>query len=472
MEKRFWKHLGVFLGGFFLAVLLLFWIVRDDWQRTAVTTEPVNRDTVLSDLVDREVTQEIKAAADRLEALEVYAALSPEGEGNVTLALERAGTEIASRTFTRADIPEDGTLRLPLTGTKTKKGEPLTLRITAGEGIGLWAGSTRSAGKFTVETETAEGLTIGGEAVSGTLVLCQRGEDDLPYMKWYWSCAAALGLICAGVILFAHRCRVIGKPMILNQFTDVCRQYSYLLKTLVIRDFRVKYKASVLGVLWSFLNPLLMTFVYLFVFSTIFRNSIEHFAVYLMSGIVLYNYVSESTTLGMQSVVGNAGLITKVYIPKYVFPISKAISSAINLAISLIPLLIMMAITGVPFSKSLLLLPLLLVLVMMFCIGVSLILSAAMVYFRDVQFLWGIFLTVWNFLSPIFYPESIIPARFATLYHLNPLYQYLFFMRSITVGGISPTPLTYLYCGLASGTALIIGLLFFRKTQSQFVLHL
>ena len=95
-----------------------------------------------------------------------------------------------------------------------------------------------------------------------------------------------------------------------------------------------------------------------------------------------------------------------------------------------------------------------------------------MVYFRDVQFLWGILLTILNFVSPIFYPESIIPARFITIYHMNPMYQYLFFMRTITLGGISPTPVTYLYCTLASLLSLAVGLFVFRRSQSKFVLHL
>ena len=140
--------------------------------------------------------------------------------------------------------------------------------------------------------------------------------------------------------------------------------------------------------------------------------------------------------------------------------------------ISLIPLLIMMALTGVHFHKSLLLIPLVMLFLIVFTIGVGLILAAIMVYFRDIQFIWGIFITILNFLSPIFYPESIIPARFITLYHMNPMYQYLFFMRTITLGGISPTPITYLYCILASMITLLLGLFIFRKSQSNFVLHL
>ena len=475
MDKKFWRRLTLFLVSFFLVFLCLYWIVKDDWKQTAVLSDPVNREAVLSELrEDGSAEQEMTVLADRLEWIELPVNLQAEFSDGawMALSLERNGEPLAEKSFRPEDITKDGTLRFSVNGVSAAKAEKLALRISGNGGMVPWYGSSKSAGKFDVKAEDTEAFSLNGNPVSGMLVYRQSGSDELPYMSYYWYAVLALGILCAATAVYAHNRRIRGKPMALNHLTDLCVQYRYLLKTLVVRDFRVKYKASVLGMLWSFLNPLLMTFVYMFVFSTIFNSSIEHFVVYLMSGIVLYNYFTESTNLGMQSIVGNAALITKVYIPKYVFPISKAISAGINLTISLIPLLIMMLLTGVPIQKSMLLLPVLLLFLILFCVGLSMILSAAMVYFRDLQFLWGIVLTVLNFLSPIFYPESIIPARFITLYHMNPLYQYLFFMRTITLGGISPTPITYLYCMICSAAALILGILFFRKTQSRFVLHL
>ena len=224
--------------------------------------------------------------------------------------------------------------------------------------------------------------------------------------------------------------------------------------------------------LWSFLNPLLTMAVYLFVFSTIFKSNIEYFPAYLLTGIVMFNYFSESTSLGLNSIVGNRALITKVYMPKVIYPVSKVLSSAINLFISFIPMIIVLLITGVPIHKSFLLLPLAVAFLIAFCLGVTLILSTMTVFFRDTQFLWGILITIWNFLTPIFYPESIIPAAFRTLYHLNPLYQIIYFMRCVTIGGVSPTPVTYLYCFLVSAVPLLLGLLVFRRKQDRFVLYL
>ena len=470
----------LFCGGivYLLLSLLLFWIVGEDWSRTVVETEAVNSDLLLPDLADgAEIEQTFTVQPEVLCFLQVRAERPESDPEGASVRLEYQILEgervLLTGECSLRDAAEDGMVPLSMEGLPAGlKGKRLTLRIRGdGEGA-LWAGTTRSAGKYAVRAEIREELRVNGDPARGELVLRQFGYSGMPYARYYWPVCLGLGALLAAVAVYAHLHRKKGNLTALNRAADLIRQYQYLLKTLVMRDFKVRYKASVLGVLWSFLNPLLMTFVYYFVFSTIFRSSIPHFPVYLMSGIVLYNYFTEATNMGMQSIVGNAGLITKVYMPKYIFPISKAISSAINLVISMIPLLIMMIITGVPFHKSLLLLPIVIFYLVIFCVGVSLILSAALVYFRDVQFIWGILLTILNFFSPIFYPESIIPAHFITFYHFNPLYQYLFFMRTIVIGGISPTPVTYLYCFLASFGALGLGLFIFRKAQTQFVLHL
>ena len=244
-----------------------------------------------------------------------------------------------------------------------------------------------------------------------------------------------------------------------------------LLKQLVLRDFKVKYKASLLGVFWSFLNPLLMTLVYYVVFSNLF-NTEENFVVYLMSGTVLFNYVSESTSLGLSAIVGNAGLITKVYMPKYIYPISKVLSSAINLLIAMIPMMVLMALNHLPFTKGLLLIPVLVFMLILFCTGLSLILSALMVFFRDTQFLWSVIILMWNFLSPVFYPESIIPATFIATYRMNPLYQYMTFLRNIVLYGTVPGPACFGFCAAAAVISLALGLLIFRSLQNKFAVYL
>jgi ABC-2 type transport system permease protein len=152
--------------------------------------------------------------------------------------------------------------------------------------------------------------------------------------------------------------------------------------------------------------------------------------------------------------------------------VSRVLSSAINLVISFIPLFIIMALTGVPLRKSILLLPFVVIFLICLSTGMSLLLSSMHVFFRDTQFLWSILVTIWNFLTPIFYPESIIPAAFLKYYHMNPMYQICYFARTIILNGVSPTPITYLYCFVASFLPLIVGLLIFRKSQDKFALYL
>ena len=475
-DDHFYRWLAIGIAVYFLLAGLFYWIIHTDWSGTFISTAPVNSDALLPELTeDSEVRQTFHTNVDQLQQIQLHASLitlAGNEPREVQVKLLDADEQIvAEQTINVSEQLNDNqfVIRFP---DLTLQKKQYTLVLSGNGGIAFWYGATRSAGKFDISVQTDELLYSGSQRVQGELVMSQSGIRHLPYTRIFWPVAIGFCFILIIIAVVAHLRRAKGKIGLIQRSFETVQKFRYLLKTLVIRDFKVRYKASTLGVLWSFLNPLMMTMVYLFVFSTLFQSSIEHFPVYLMSGIVLFNYFSEATNLGMVSIVGNAGLITKVYMPKYIFPVSKALSSAINLVISLIPVIIMMMVTGVPLRKSLLLIPILIVFLVVFSIGVSLILSACMVYFRDTQFLWGIVLTILNFYSPIFYPESIIPARFAMIYHLNPMYQFLFFMRTIMIGGISPTPVTYLYCSLASLAALFIGLYVFKRTQNQFVLHL
>lgn len=194
---------------------------------------------------------------------------------------------------------------------------------------------------------------------------------------------------------------------IVTRLIDAFRRYGYLLRQLVSRDFKSKYKRSVLGVLWSFLNPLLTMLVQYIVFSTLFKSDIPNYPLYLLSGIVCFNFFSESTGMALQSITGNASLITKVYVPKYIYPLSRMLSSSINLLMSLIPLLLVMLLTWTPVRPAILLLPVGLVCLVGFCLGIGLILSTMMVFFRDTQFLWGVVSLLWMYATPIFYGNQM-----------------------------------------------------------------
>lgn len=478
MLKKLWKQPFAVKFAACLAVYVVLagifsWVVGQDWRAEAKSTDAVSRAAMVGDMASgAELAQSFTAKADRLTALTVDVSRWDEN-GAFDAALLQGDEVLWSAHFAGAAIPADGAMSLDLpSGGIACRGAELTLRITSGGGVSFWWGDKYHVGKFDVAAELPGVLRLDGAEQPGMLVMRQLGEDELHAAQWVWPVAALLALIASAVAIHVHRCAVKGRP---NRILDTARllsRYSYLTRQLVSRDFKVKYKSSVLGVFWSFLNPLLMTVVYNFVFSTLFHSDIEHFVVYLMSGIIIFSYFSDSSNLGLLSIIGNANLINKVYVPKYIYPLTKIFSSAINMIISFVPLFIIMLFTGVPFTKSLLLLPLLVVFVVAFCAGVSLFLSAATVFFQDIRFLWSVVITVWNFLTPIFYPESIIPAQYLFLYRLNPLYQFCTFARTIILGGAAPSPLSFLWCLLACGIPLAVGILVFRKTQDQFALYL
>lgn len=265
-----------------------------------------------------------------------------------------------------------------------------------------------------------------------------------------------------------------------NIFNNI-KKYKFLLSQLVIRDFKVKYKRSVLGVLWSVLYPLLMMMVMAVVFSHMFKFNMEgvNYLVYLMSGLVIFNYFSEATNNAMGSIFGNASLINKVYIPKYIFPIAKCLFVGINFLFSLIPLLLIIIFSGNPAEGTkcainvyYLLLPFIYLCMFLFTLGIGYILSTVSVFLRDMVYIWGIILTILNYFTPLFYQISILPETLQTIFKFNPLYIYINATREIILYGSMPTPLYLLACFGSAAIVLIIGLFVFRKNQNKFVYYL
>ena len=249
-------------------------------------------------------------------------------------------------------------------------------------------------------------------------------------------------------------------------------RYSFLLEQLVKRNFNTKYRQSVLGVLWSFLNPLMTMAVQYLVFSQLFRSDITHFPVYLLTGIILFSFFNECVTLGMDSIVLNGPLITKVAMPKLIYPLSRSISSFISLVISLVPLLGAMLLSGTPLTPTLLLIPAAIVLLFFFSLGMSLILCTLNVFFRDTRFLWSVVSLLWTYATPIFYPISIIPAAWQPIFRLNPMFQFIDFLRTVILRGAWPSWGQWGACLLCAALPLALGLLVFRRNEHKFVFHL
>lgn len=250
------------------------------------------------------------------------------------------------------------------------------------------------------------------------------------------------------------------------------QKYKPLLKELVSRDLKVKYRRSFLGYVWSLLNPLLMMTVMTIVFSYMFRFDIPNFPLYLICGQTLWTFFNESTNMSMYSVLQNGALIKKVYIPKFIFPISRVMSSFVTMSFSLGAIVLVMLFTKAQFYWTILLIPVPLALLLLFCIGVGMVLSALSVYFRDITHLYSVLTLAWMYLTPIFYPVDALPTEVVPLITNNPMYHYITFFRYLVLYGAFPDWSMVEMCILWSGIACALGLTVFRRLQRNFILYI
>ena len=191
-----------------------------------------------------------------------------------------------------------------------------------------------------------------------------------------------------------------------------------------------------------------------------------------MCGTVAFNFFNEGVGQALTSIVGNASLITKVYLPKYVYPITRVLSSGINLLMSLIPLVIVALLTGEKITKSYLMLPYILICLMIFTMGMGMIMASAMTFFRDMQFLWGVLSMIWMYITPLFYPLSIVPKEVRTYFVINPMYHYVDAIRSIILNGMTPRPVEFAICTMCALAMFIVGSCVFKKSQDKFIFYI
>ncbi|MFD2672025.1 ABC transporter permease [Marinicrinis sediminis] len=249
-------------------------------------------------------------------------------------------------------------------------------------------------------------------------------------------------------------------------------KYYYLLVILVKKDVKKKYKGSVLGILWSFINPLLNMIILTVVFSTLFARTIDNFPVYLLSGALLFSFFSTSTTMSMNSIISSANLFKKVYIPKYIITLSKVLSNFIFFLISLLVLILIMLVTSADITLYLMYAPIYLMLLFFFCCGVSLILATITVFFRDIEHLYGVIITALMYASAIFYPPTIIPDKYQFILVLNPVYYFIDGFRQVVYDGTSIEIANLTICLVLALISMIIGVIVFEKNQDKFILHI
>ncbi|OUQ46181.1 ABC transporter permease [Lachnoclostridium sp. An118] len=245
-----------------------------------------------------------------------------------------------------------------------------------------------------------------------------------------------------------------------------------LLNELVARDVKIKYRRSVLGVLWTLLNPLLMMVVLSVVFSNLFKFDIEYFPIYLLSGQVIFNFYNDATTTSMSAILGSANLIKKVYIPKYLFVMSRICSCVINLMASFTALVLVMLAMRVELHYTIFFSFIPISLLIVFSFGIGLFLAAVTVKFRDIIHLYSVFTTALMYLTPVIYPMSMLPSWLAVVVRANPLTNYLTIFRDLMINNRMFSIFDLGIALIEAIIALTIGLYVFYRNQDTFILNL
>ena len=442
---------------YWISVLGIFAIAQEQFRYSAVSGEKSAAVTTVGEVVDgMQLHQETVSPADVVQSLELMVGTyGRSNTGQLLLTLTDAGgAVVCEKTIDVSTLKNDQYNQVSFdTPLELGRGTALTLTINS---KGCTPGNA-----VTLYTDGAEALCIR-----------INGYNNLSFYRIYWILAAAA---FAAAFFYVIRClRGIrrGQSNLLAGILTLFSRYGFLIRQLVARDFKTKYKRSALGMAWSIMNPMLTMAVQYLVFSTLFKNDIPNYLVYLLTGIVFFSFFNESLTLGMTAITGNASLIKKVYMPRYIYPLSRILSSMVNFLLALVPLFLVVIVTGTSLRPSLFLLLFDIGCLLVFIIGMTLLLSTAVVFFQDTLFLWNVACLMWQYLTPIFYPESIIPAAFLPVYRLNPLYQFITFARICIIDGISPPPGNYLGCLLSALGVLTLGIVVFKRYQDKFVLYL
>lgn len=257
-----------------------------------------------------------------------------------------------------------------------------------------------------------------------------------------------------------------------NSFTQLLQKYQFLFEELVKRDFKKKYKRTVLGMAWSVLSPMLQLLVMRIIFTQFFGSGMEHYTTYLFSGNIIYSYYRESTNAGMNSLMSNAGIISKVNVPKYMFLLSKNVSSIINFGLTLIVFIIFAAIDGVTFDPHFIMLIYPILCLIVFNCGVGLVLSALYVFFRDINYIYEIFTLLLMYMSAIFYTVDGYPPILQRLFLCNPLYCYIKYFRVIVLDGDIPSVQFHLLCAFYAVIMMLIGAFFYKKYNHKFLYYM
>lgn len=249
------------------------------------------------------------------------------------------------------------------------------------------------------------------------------------------------------------------------------KRYRFLFEELVKRDFKKKYKRTILGMLWSVLAPLLNVLVLMLVFVNFFGRNQDHFIIYIFCGTMVMSFYTETTQGCMRALMANASIFTKINVPKYLFLLSKAFQAFINFLLTLVVFFAFCVGDGITFGWHMfaMLYPMLWLLILSF--GVGMILSAMYVFFRDVEYLYSIFLTLLNYVSAIFYPTTMLPEQWRFLFYCNPVFVYIDYFRTVFIYSEIPSLLIHVLCAVYALVLLGIGCLIYKKCNHEFLYY-
>jgi ABC-2 type transport system permease protein len=258
-------------------------------------------------------------------------------------------------------------------------------------------------------------------------------------------------------------------PIALEELRGIF-QYRDLIYQLVRRDIVSRYKRSVLGIGWTLLQPLGMMIIITMVFSTLFQ-SIKGYPAYVLSGLIVWTFFAQTTTAIINQIVWGGALLRQIYMPRTSFAISAIGTGLVNLVLSFIPLILIILLTGLPIRWSVLFLPVSILLLAAFSLGLGLIISTVAIHFPDVAEMYSIVLIAWMYLTPIIYPLTIIPEKYQWLFKLNPMYDLVEIFRMPLLQGVIPDAKTLIPAVAFSSLTLVIGWLFYSKRADEFAYY-
>ena len=443
---------------------------KDIQLKRTETEEIVETDNVGEVLSNESVTQTFKNEMKKITSITLkVGTYGRENTVPLTVTLLDGNTVLGESTINAGSVnngDNEFTFSKEIDVTSDKE---YTIKVTSegateGNAYTVYCGNALSSSvSFKVDGETKTNLQ---------LVNVVNGKVYDPLGNYF--IGGLVVILVAGFLYILHMAisEKKGKMTFGKKILDAYHQYSFLLQQLVSRQFKVRYKRSFLGILWSFVNPMLTMLVQFFVFTLVFKSSIPNYIVYLIIGITFFNFYSESTNGGMLSIINNVALIKKVYVPKYIYPISQILSAAINFGISLILMFGIAFITGLRPNMYLILIPYAMICVFILNVGVSLLLATGMTFFRDVQFIYSVFMTALQYATPMFWEMSMIPDKYVWIFKLNPIADIIIFVREIVMNNRYPGTDLAILMFVIPVIFLFIGIKVFRDNQDKFILYI